>query len=176
MSNFTPSKPIAHRARAGKAAAKPVSDLIAKLLDPVIERRAGMTMDLVCAWPEIVGERHAKHSRPEKLNWPRRAHDDDPFEPAVLVLACEQIHAVYLQHDTDTLVRRINAYFGFAAISRIKLVQKPLPKTTQRPSPEAPSLDGEQAARLHTMLDEIEDEKLREALQRMGRGVFSSSS
>ncbi|MEL7274004.1 MAG: DciA family protein [Pseudomonadota bacterium] len=176
MSNFTPAKPVNHPPRRGKASARPVADLVTKLLDPVIERRAGMTMDLVCAWPEIVGERHAQFSRPEKLNWPRRAQDDDPFEPAVLVLACEQVHVLYLQHDTDALVRRINTYFGFTAVQRIKIVQKPLPTTTEKKKPAAPSIDGEAETRLAAMLDQIEDEALREALKRMGRGVFSDRS
>ena len=69
--------------------AQPVSDLVSKLLDPVIERRAGMTTDLIASWEEIVGARHAALSRPEKLNWPRQASDDDPFEPATLVVACD---------------------------------------------------------------------------------------
>ncbi|MEM9732548.1 MAG: DciA family protein [Pseudomonadota bacterium] len=179
MSNFTPTKPVNHSPRRGKAVARPVADLVTKLLDPVIERRAGMTMDLVCAWPEIVGERHAKFSRPEKLNWPRRAHDDDPFEPAVLVLACEQIHVLYLQHDTDALVRRINGYFGFTAIHRIKIVQKPLSKpkeTGRKEKPATPSLTGEAQRRLASLLEHIEDEALRQVLKRMGQGVFSARS
>jgi len=66
-----------------------VSEIIGKVLEPVLARRTGMTLDLIKAWPEIVGEEFRETTRPEKINWPRRAHEDDPFKPAVLVVACE---------------------------------------------------------------------------------------
>ena len=156
--------------------AVPVADYVSKLLDPVIERRAGMTMDLMASWAEIAGEQHAVHSRPEKLNWPRKADEDDPFEPATLVIACEGAHALFLQHECATLINNINSYFGFSAVARIKLVQKPITRSDSRnkrrkavPAPDAKE-------RLATMLAAVDDPKLREALEKMGRGVFTSGS
>src|SRR5438093_11827714 len=67
----------------------PVSDLATEILDPVLRKRAGISIGLVQSWEEIAGPRLASHSRPEKIQWPRRLHEDDPFEPAVLIVACE---------------------------------------------------------------------------------------
>ena len=53
-------------------------------------------------------------------------HEDDPFEPAVLVIACEGVAALHLQHETGEIISRINAFFGFNAIGRIRIVQKPV--------------------------------------------------
>lgn len=156
--------------------AKPVADYVSKLLSPVIERRAGMTMDLIAVWEEIVGEEHAHHSRPEKLNWPRQASDDDPFEPATLVIACEPAGALFLQHQTGSVIQRINTYFGFAAVARIKLVQKPIANQLPRRKRPKPPLTKGKSAKLSKLLEDVDDPTLRDALEKLGRGVFTSRS
>ncbi|MEM1318202.1 MAG: DUF721 domain-containing protein, partial [Pseudomonadota bacterium] len=89
-----------------RISAKPVGDLISRLLDPVIERRAGMTMDLIASWNEVVGQHHGTKSAPVKLDWPRQASDDDPFEPATLIVSCDTSHVLFMQHDTTTIIAR----------------------------------------------------------------------
>ncbi|TGQ25262.1 DciA family protein, partial [Mesorhizobium sp. M4B.F.Ca.ET.214.01.1.1] len=100
----------------------PVSDLATEILDPVLRKRAGISIGLVQSWEEIAGPRLAIHSRPEKIQWPRRLHEDDPFEPAVLVIACEGMAALHLQHETGEIINRVNAFLGFTAIGRIRIV------------------------------------------------------
>ena len=104
--------------------ARPVSDLMAKVLDPVMERRAGMRMDLIAAWEDMVGANYATTTRPLKLQWPRQRDEGDPFEPATLVIACEPSIALFLQHETGPIIARVNAYFGFAAVGRVQLKQQ----------------------------------------------------
>lgn len=159
-----------------KRGPQPVADLVSKLLNPVIERRAGMTTDLVASWEEIVGEHHGTKSRPEKLNWPRQASDDDPFEPATLVIACEGGHALFLQHDSTTLIERVNTYFGFNAVARIKLVQKPLAKRDQARKLAKSNLPEQKKLDLEALLEDVSDPTLKAALERLGRGVFSKHS
>jgi len=156
--------------------AQPVSDLVSKLLDPVIERRAGMTMDLVASWDEIVGQPHASHTRPEKLHWPRQISDDDPFEPATLVVACDGGHAVFFQHDSTTIIARVNSYFGFAAVARLKLLQKPVANVPLKSRPAARSLEPQAQANLDSLLQSVENDELKSALKKMGQGVFSRRS
>jgi len=156
--------------------AQPVSDLVSKLLDPVIERRAGMTMDLVASWDEIVGQRHASQTRPEKLHWPRQANDDDPFEPATLVVACDGGHAVFFQHDSAHVIARVNSYFGFAAVARLKLLQKPVENSPAKVRPSGDGLSPRANADLESMLQSVDNEELKSALKKMGQGVFSRSS
>ncbi|MEP1206657.1 MAG: DciA family protein [Rhizobiaceae bacterium] len=176
--------------------AQPVSDLVSKLLDPVIERRAGMTMDLIASWEEIVGETHAARSRPEKLQWTggsgdvggsgdgggRNGGGESSFEPATLIVACDGGYALYLQHDSDTVLSQVNDYFGFSAVSRMKLVQKPLspagrPRNADRRRADrtsSPSADRQ--SRLEDLVKDVEDEDLKKALEKLGRGVFSEGS
>ena len=160
--------------------AQPVSDLVSKLLDPVIERRAGMTMDLIASWDEIVGERHAAKSRPEKLNWPRQSSDDDPFEPATLVVACDGGHALFLQHDSTEVLASVNDYFGFTAVGKLKLVQKPLQSgggwQRRQTRPATVDIAGSKREKLNDMMKNVESDDLKQALEKLGRGVFSEGS
>ncbi len=155
--------------------ARPVAELTGKVLEPVMARRAGMTIDLITAWPDIVGPPHGDYTQPEKIVWPRRASDDDPFEPGTLIVACDGARAVLFQHELDQCVERLNVFFGFRAIARIRIVQKPV---RRRPAPrrrELPEPAPQAKARLEAIMDRIEDDELRRRLERLGRGVFGKA-
>lgn len=150
----------------------PVSDVAGEILDPVLRRRAGISLSLVQSWDEIAGSRLAGRTRPEKIAWPRRRGDDDPFEPAVLHIACEGAAALLLQHETGEIISRVNAFLGFSAIGRIRIVQKPVTEDG-RPKPRpGRALTGEDEARLADAVALIEDDDLRAALARLGKSVL----
>ena len=153
-----------------------ISELVSGVLDPLMQQRAGMTMQLVMAWEEIAGHIHADYTRPEKLEWPRQMSDDDPFQPATLRIACEGARAIYLQHESGMIIERVNSFFGFNAIDRIKIVQKSV-QSTEKPRRQPPAkLDPQQQKRLSDLVNSVEDEKLKKALSKMGEGVFSQRS
>ncbi len=155
---------------------QPVSDIVSDILDPVMQQRAGMTMQLVMAWEDIVGPNHADYTRPEKLEWPRAYSDDEPFQPATLKIACDGARSIYVQHEAGQIVDRVNTFFGFYAVDRVRIVQKPV-QSTAKPCRKKPApLDQRQKQRLADLLNSVEDENLRNALQKMGEGVFSSGS
>src|SRR5690606_24500044 len=139
--------------------AVPVADLAVALLDPVLRKRAGMTIGLVQSWDEIVGERLSGTTRPEKIAWPRRMHENDPFGPATLTIACEGFSAVHVQHETGEIIARVNAFLGFAAVGRIKIVQKQVAAPVRRPPRQRPLTDIE-SARLDRLTSNIEDDDL----------------
>lgn len=151
-----------------------VSDLATQILDPVLRRRAGISIGLVQSWEDIVGPRLADVSRPEKIQWPRRMGDDDPFEPAVLVIACEGAAALRLQHETGEVVSRVNAFLGFSAIGRVRIVQKPV-RASQKPGkPQPRPLSEQENAGLARTVGKIEDDELRASLERLGKSVLGA--
>lgn len=158
-----------------RADAMPVAELAGRVLEPVIARRAGMNLDLVAAWPDIVGPPHGDYTRPEKINWPRRAHEDDPFQPGTLVVACDGARAVLFAHELDQCVERVNAFFGFRAVARIRIVQKPVTRHAPPQRRTAPEPGPEGRARIDAIVAGIEDEELRKRLEKLGRGVFGAS-
>ena len=150
----------------------PVSDLAAAILDPVLRKRAGISIGLVQSWEEIAGPRLAGLSRPEKIQWPRRMHEDDPFEPAVLVIACSGMAALHLQHETGEIIARVNAFLGFNAIGRIRIVQKPLTGEKVKRRPFIRPLTAPEQKKLSGTVEMIEDEGLRASLARLGATIL----
>ncbi|BCG96192.1 DUF721 domain-containing protein [Mesorhizobium sp. 131-2-1] len=150
----------------------PVSDLATEILDPVLKKRAGISIGLVQSWEEIAGPRLAGRSRPEKIQWPRRLHEDDPFEPAVLVIACEGMAALHLQHEAGEIINRVNAFLGFTAIGRIRIVQKPVLSEKARPKPAPRPLNDAEKAKLSRTVGKIEDDGLRASLERLGATIL----
>ena len=153
-----------------------VSEIVGKVLEPVLARRAGMTLDLINAWPEIAGEEFRETTRPEKINWPRRAHEDDPFKPAVLVVACENSVALFFQHEQPAILERINVFFGFEAIDRSTILQKAVISADKKKPGVVSSVSSTDEERLAVILNEIDDPVLKETLAKLGRGVISRNT
>ena len=154
-----------------------------------MRKRAGLSLDLLAVWPEIVGTDKAAICRPHKVKWSKRASQEDAYEPATLVIRCEAAAALFLQHDTDTILTRVNAYFGFEAVSRIQLIQGTVAdRPNGKPNGRLNRSKGQgrnadtvlshpaRSAALEQELDSVEDPDLRRALRKMGQGVFSNGS
>lgn len=150
----------------------PVGDVASGILDPVLRRRAGISIGLVQSWEEIVGPRLARVTRPERIRWPRRRHEDDPFEPAALEIACEGAAALHVQHQSGEIVARANAFLGFSAIGRIRIVQKPVPAAERPRRPVPRPLSEAEKSRVAGAVGGIEDAALRASLERLGANVL----
>lgn len=145
------------------------------LLDPVLQKKAGINTALIGSWDEIAGSDFADCTRPDKITWPRRNADRHGeaggMEAGVLTIACEGARALFLAHAQGELIQRINGFFGFPAIRQIRIVQKPVAPSIPR-SRKIPPLTGAAALRLDEMVDGVEEGKLRDALKRLGTAVY----
>lgn len=152
---------------------RPLADMAADVVDPVLRKRAGINLALVQSWEDILGNTLGSQSRPLKLLWPRRVHEDDPFQPATLVIACEGFTAIRIQHETGEIIDRVNGFLGFPAVGRIRIEQKPVSAAPRRVRPKEPVLDAAGEKKLGNVTIGIEDDRLRTALQKLGRQVMS---
>lgn len=154
-----------------------ISEIANAMLDPVLARRAGIDTVLLGAWPEIAGESFADCTKPEAIKWPPRpAHalgEQTGFAPGVLTVACEGARAVFFMHALDEIRQRINAFFGFPAIGRIRVVQKPVEPIGPARRPPPATLAPDERRHLDAMLGAIEDPRLKRALERLGREVIA---
>ncbi len=119
---------------------------------------------LAADWPGIVGAELATRCRPGKLAFARAAERRD----GTLTLRVEAPFATEVQHLAPQIMERINGYFGYRAVARLRLKQVPY-----RPGPKRgrtapdPEITPELAARLEA----VEDPELRSALGRLGRAL-----
>jgi hypothetical protein len=155
--------------RSARKGAVALGALVGAIIDPVTRRRGFATADLIAAWPEIAGGRWADCTRPEKITWPR-AEDGGP---AMLTVRVEGPQAVFLQHEATQIIERVNAFLGYGAIGRLRIVQAPITPLKATAAAATRALSASEEAELGARVAEVDGGPLRAALQRLGRGVLS---
>lgn len=153
--------------RAGGA--KPVGAYVARTLDPVARARGFATTALLAEWPAIVGTELADFTVPDRVVWPRRQDGETGNHPqrwrgegATLMLRVDGPRAIEVQHRAAQILERVNLYFGYRAITEMRIFQAPVAKSAPAPAPPPP----ETFALPPTA--GIDDEGLRKALSRLG--------
>jgi len=139
---------------------------LAKLTRPAYKRRGFAHADILARWTAIVGDALAATSCPEKLHFPTGASAG-----ATLQVRVASGFALELQHLAPLVIERINTFYGYRAVNRLKLVQGPLPvRRAPRRRPIRP-LDAGQEDALARQVSATADAGLRAALQGLGRAV-----
>jgi hypothetical protein len=128
--------------------------------------------ELLSRWPEIVGEALADHCEPEKIRWPRQAGEQSQKAGGTLFVTASPGRALDVQYEVPRMVERINRFFGYGAVSTVKITQGTVkPRTAAKAAPLAPA-----PARLTAGIGEVEDPLLQDALTRLAAGVASRNS
>jgi len=146
---------------------RPLSWEIEKLTKPVFRKRGFGEAAILTEWDTVVGEQWARHTCPEKL-----ARSRVEGRGATLHLRVDGgAYATELVHLEPQLVQRINSFYGYKAIEKIKIIQGPLPeKKRPKSEPQAPLTEAAEQS-LNNRLDGIDDPELRAALEGLGRGI-----
>jgi hypothetical protein len=147
--------------------AKPLRDLIGKVVGDTFKRQGFASAELVTRWTAIVGAEIAAHSEPIKIQWPRGA-EAGARPPGTPVLRVEGPAAIEIQHLADLICERVNRFLGWRAVERVALRQAPLRHALPQSRPAA---DPAAAARIAARMPEIADDDLRQALARLGAAV-----
>jgi hypothetical protein len=149
-----------------------IAEVANGIIDPVLARRAGISTALLGSWDEIAGADFTGCSRPEKIAWPRNdGYSQGGHQAGVLTIACDGARALFLTHAQGELIARINGFFGFPAVRQIRIVQKPVSQPHRHPR-KPPPLKGEAAKRLEGMMEGIENDALKKAVERLGTAVL----
>jgi len=144
-----------------------LSKLVNPMIEPSLRARGFVLTRLVSHWPQIAGDM-ANWSQPAELKFPHGETSN-----GTLRLAIASGRGPQAAQEADALIKRVNAEFGYAAVSRITLSQT-LPPREAQSSPSATSPDRDQAARnqriwsLDERLQKVESPILRAALRRLG--------
>ncbi len=147
--------------------AQPLARLIGRVLDPVSARRGFATADLMAAWDDIVGPRYAPFTQPDKLAWPKGREGG-----GVLTVRVDGARAVFLQHESEQFIQRINRFLGFGAVAELRILQRPIRGRRREPASSKPApLPTAEAEILRETVEAVSGDGLRDALLRLGEGV-----
>ncbi|WP_295528909.1 DUF721 domain-containing protein [Novosphingobium sp. Chol11] len=157
------------RPRGGEA--RQIADLMPAIGRTAFRRFGFVQSSVVTRWPEIVGAAHARHCMPESIRFP-------PGEKAdgILQLVVTPAHAPLIQHVVPDIIERVNRFFGYSAVARIKLrqgeVQAPGANPAARPSGTgAPPSLKPIPMELGESLRDIGDPELRTVLESLARNL-----
>ena len=109
---------------------KKIGDTLGKV-NRVFSNKYGKIEFLILSkWPQIVGSFFAEHSEPDKIS--RLTEDFDEFDQPIfksfLHVKVSPAAAVEFQHYKDTIIEKINSFFGYKAIADLRLQQSFIPK------------------------------------------------
>lgn len=137
---------------------------VSKLAQPVVGKRGGgILVRLKSDWPAIVGADWAA------VAWPVTLGRD-----GALKLRTASAAALELQHRSPLLIERVNLFFGRPVVSRLVLVQGPLPYSAPPAAASVLLLAPGEAQALDERLADVADPELRAALGRLGRAVIAT--
>jgi len=130
---------------------------------------------LLTHWPEIAGQDIAGIARPVEVSYGRGGMG------ATLTLLTTGAQAPMLEMQKEPLRERVNAAYGYLAISRIRITQTaptgfaegqadftPAPKRTA-PKAARPEMH----ARASRVVEGVENDTLKAALERLGANIFN---
>jgi hypothetical protein len=155
--------------RKSRKGAVHLAELVAPVIGPVAAKRGFAAADLIATWPAIVGAAYSDITAPERIAWPR---PENETEPGVLHLRVDGPRAIFIQHELPQIIERVNAFFGYRAIGAIRLLQGPVKRRAPAPPPQD-SLSPESEVELAGCLANIDDDRLKSALDRLGRAVLA---
>lgn len=122
---------------------------------------------LITDWPSIVGQQLALRTQPDKLVFPRGKRED-----ATLHVRAMGAIALELQHLEPIIIEKINGFFGYRAVSRLRLVHAAPATLPARRPPSVRPLSPTEETTVLTATAAIEDDGLRDALERFGRSLL----
>lgn len=140
---------------------QPISKLIPKLIKPIIQQKGGATAGLLSKWPDIIGQDLSLFTRPGKITYPKRV-----LGAGTLQIDVDPRVALEVSHMTPVLLDRINTYYGYPAIKKLKINSKPF--SVKIPTKQI-VVEKKPCENYIQTVSGIEDEHLRQALINLSR-------
>lgn len=142
--------------------------------DRLIRRSGGkrgfISAQLLTLWPQIVGPSLARNTMPLRIIFKRLPGGSWQRDNGDLELkVASSAWAPEVQHLSPLIIEKINTFFGYGAVARIRIKIGPLPRPYVPPPPASPP--PEAVARVESVVSGITDDKLREALLRLGAAI-----
>lgn len=150
------------------------SGLLKERIRSAGESRGFAVTRLLTHWAEIVGEELARSTRPVKVGYSKGAFG------ATLTVLTRAATAPMVQMQLPQILDKVNACYGYAAISRIALTQTaPIgfaegqAQFTPAPKPAPPPLDPAIKAEAQATAQGVQNDNLRAALETLTQNFLT---
>ena len=130
---------------------------------------------ILSKWTQIVGSFFADHSEPDKISRITEEFNefDEPIYKNFLHVRVSPAAAVEFQHYKDTIIEKINSYFGYKAISDLRLQQNFAPKKKIKNNINFydQDLSEEEKVSIKSEINNIKDKELEKSIVNLGASI-----
>ncbi len=153
-------------------APRPISDAVDKVARQSAGKDWGLYANLLQHWTEIVGPDYARDTTPVKIAFPYQPGEAQR-KNGTLTIRLPKGLAMEFSFRTEIIRSRLNAFLGYEAFARLALDSAyglpPEAKMMKKANPEA-------SKRIEEKVVVVENEELREALQRLGEAIEAENN
>ncbi|MEM9471798.1 MAG: DciA family protein [Pseudomonadota bacterium] len=144
---------------------------------PAFEQYGFAHGDLVAQWTAIVGDQVAAQCSPERMVWPKgRDKAQRHTEGATLTVRADHGAGLALSYETPAIIDRINGFFGYNAVAKIKIVQGARAGNGKHKSREVAVPTPEVIEHVAQKTGSIENQDLKAALTRLGGAALADAA
>ncbi len=150
---------------------------VAKMLKPLAKNLLGKNgfteVDLLANWYEIAGEM-AEYTLPKHISYQKNNRDNGVLSVEVPSGA----FALELQHREKFIVAKINAYFGYNAVAKIKIMQNaemPVQDVDDVGNAQKVLVTEEEENYIRELSEGICSKELQIQLERLGKKIINSN-
>ena len=153
---------------------KDISGILMPLAKNLVGKKAFAEADVICNWKDIAGSEIATYSRPIRIDFKK----DERVCGTLFVETYGGAFALELQAKSKILIDKVNVFFGYQAVSNIKIVQNSVHPDTNIQDvikQQKMLVTEEEENYIEKASEGLKSDKLSDALKKLGHSVFNDN-
>lgn len=153
-----------------------ISNILTPFAKKILGKRGFIEVDIITNWDKIVGNELAKTTIPQQIDFKKNQRSNGTLH----IQTISGAFALELKHKEKNVIEKINTYFGYNAVSNLKIIQnsalfetffddKPLQNSKKN------LVTKEEENYINEMTQDLENPKLKEILTKLGHNILGSS-
>jgi hypothetical protein len=153
---------------------RPISEATARIAKQNFSKKYISLGRIIAHWDEIVGADFCRCTQPVKINYRKPKPGEKPS--ATLDIAAAGAFATTLHYRKDLILERINQIFGERWITGIRFVDLPTQSQAKSLRKAKKSLTEGEKTYLSSLLQDVQDQAVRERLERLGQAIIEDQN
>lgn len=155
-----------------RVGSKKLNEVVHGLTSKVYGKYGFLNGTIVQDWQKIVGADYANSIFPEKITFPARKRNHG----VLTVKASSHSTALIFQHIHAYVIDRINMYYGYRAIDKIKVIVGKVHIPAQEVQEiKKINISKTEENTIEKLVENIDNKELKESLKNLGRRIFSKN-
>ena len=153
-----------------KFGTRPIGMCLPETIKHLIKKRGFSSGEIIKYWTEIVGKKLAKHSVPIKIK-----NGFKNREGGILEIKVDGPMALDFQLMEEQIVEKINSFYGFRAIHKIRILQDLVSSNSVTKKHKKPSLSRKTEKHIQEKLANIENNTIKNALKSLASHIKNNN-